>query len=88
MEAVFINVYQLATGFGVAIIVGFAMYFFRNFNKKVKAVVVLFCAFVFVILAQVTHFHEAKYIAVIVYGYMCFRMWGEDKPEHELATIW
>ena len=64
------------------------MYLFRNCSKNVKAAIVLFFSFTFVIIAQITRFHEAKYIAVIVYGYICYRMWGEEKPEHELATVW
>jgi NhaP-type Na+/H+ or K+/H+ antiporter len=24
---------------------------------------------------------SAKYVFIVIYGYMCFRMWGKDKPE-------
>ena len=88
LEAVFINIYQLATGFAIAILLGLSMHFVRNCGKKIKAVIVLTIAFIVVIMSQVSGFHESKYIAVIVYGYLCFRMWGEDKPEKELAAVW
>ena len=31
---------------------------------------------------------ETKFVAIIFFGYMCFRKWKEDKPEHELAIFW
>lgn len=31
---------------------------------------------------------ETKFVAVIFFGYMCYRKWGENKPEHELAVFW
>jgi len=31
---------------------------------------------------------ETKFVAIIFFGYMCFRKWKEDKPEHELAVFW
>lgn len=31
---------------------------------------------------------EAKFVGIIFFGYMCFRQWGEEKPEHALGQIW
>jgi len=31
---------------------------------------------------------ETKFVAIIFFGYMCYRKWGENKPEHELAVFW
>ena len=88
IEAVLINLYQIAAGFAAGIALGLLMKFFRKLTRKVKAVVVLFVAFFIVIISEVVAFHESKYIGVIVYGYVCYRMGGEDKPEHELAQVW
>lgn len=38
--------------------------------------------------ADLTGFPESKFIFIIFFGFMCFRQWGEDKPEHELAIFW
>jgi hypothetical protein len=64
------------------------MKLFTKCSKNIKACIVLLFAFLFVIGSELTAFHESKYIAVITYGYVCYRMWGHDKPETELATIW
>ena len=34
------------------------------------------------------NYTTAKYIFIIVFGYMCFRAWGKDKPEKELVLLW
>lgn len=31
---------------------------------------------------------NAKYIACLVFGYTCFRIWGEDRPNKEIANLW
>jgi NhaP-type Na+/H+ or K+/H+ antiporter len=64
------------------------MKLFHKCSRKIKAVLVLAVAFFIVILSELIAFHESKFIGVIVFGYLCYRMWGEDKPEHELAQIW
>ena len=42
------------------------------------------------ILTEVTEFYEAKYIAVIFYGYFAHQEWGhkEDVPEEKLKEVW
>ena len=31
---------------------------------------------------------ETKFVAVIFFGYCCYKYWGENKPEHEMAVFW
>ena len=35
-----------------------------------------------------TRFDESKYIGIIFYGYFSYGVWGNDKPDKELATFW
>ena len=53
-----------------------------------KLIAVLIVAIATPIVAEVTTFKESKFVGIIFFGYMCFRMWGEDKPEEELGKIW
>jgi NhaP-type Na+/H+ or K+/H+ antiporter len=72
----------------MGILVGLLQNFTASFSKNVKAFICLLVAFCFVVFSEISGFHEAKYMGVIVFGYLCFRMWGHNKPEEELATIW
>lgn len=40
------------------------------------------------IVCEVTEFAEAKFVGIIFFGYATYRVWGEDKPEEDLAFIW
>ena len=64
------------------------MKFLKKFNKWVKFFVTLGFAIAAPIAADTTNQPEAKFIFIIFYGYMCYRQWGEDKPEHELGIFW
>ena len=33
-------------------------------------------------------FQESKYIFIIFYGYVCFKVWEENKPDKELGVFW
>ena len=57
-------------------------------TKWWKFGVTLFFAIAAPIVSDMVGFPESKFIFIIFYGFMCFRMWGEDKPEHELAVFW
>lgn len=49
----------------------------------------MFITAFFVVVSEVLSLPEAKYIGIITYGYICFRLWGvAGKPEHLLARIW
>ena len=57
-------------------------------TKWWKLILCLIMAFAVPIVSEITHFYESKFICIIFFGYMCYRVWGEDKPEHELAIFW
>jgi NhaP-type Na+/H+ or K+/H+ antiporter len=46
------------------------------------------CAIGFVIASRLSTFINAKYIACLSFGYVSSRMWGDHKPEKELAEVW
>jgi len=54
----------------------------------VKLVMVMIVAVAFPIVSEITTFRESKSVGIIFFGYACYRVWGEDKPEHELGHIW
>jgi len=83
---------QIITGLVLAFLIGWSMKLFNKYDpaktKWLKFFVTLFFAILAPILSDLVHFPESKFIFVIFYGFMCYRMWGEDKPEHELAVFW
>jgi len=83
---------QIITGLVLAFLIGWSMKIFNRCDPKktkwVKFFLVVSLAILAPIAADLSHFPESKFIFVIFYGFMCFRQWGEDKPEHELAVFW
>lgn len=57
-------------------------------TKWPKFFITLFFAIIAPIASDLSKFPESKFIFIIFYGFMCYREWGEDKPEHELAVFW
>ena len=58
---------------------------YTKFNKKKKMAICMVIIFVINILTEVTHFYEAKYIAVIFFGFFAKNEWTKKGiPEHEL----
>ena len=57
-------------------------------TNLVKFLVVVFFAIAWPILCDQLNYTTAKYIFIIVFGYMCFKAWGKDKPEKELVVLW
>jgi len=61
-------------------------------NKKLRVYLKLVCcviaAMLFVILEHEASTHDASYVASLTFGYVCFRLWGDEKPSKELATFW
>merc|ERR1711957_1002611 len=90
---VFMNLVQLFAGLVVGMGLGWT---FKCFHKikapktrmMVKLFMVVLVAVAMPIVAEVTTFKESKFVGIIFFGYMCFQVWGEDKPEEELALIW
>lgn len=83
---------QIVVGLVLAIAVGWCMKVFNKCDtsktKWPKFLLTLFIAIMAPIVSDTTNFPESKFIFIIFFGYMCYRQWGEDKPEHELAIFW
>lgn len=65
--------------------VGWTMKIFNRWPPA-KTVWIKFSIMVFFgigvpILCEELDYTSAKYVFIVIYGYMCFRMWGKDKPE-------
>ena len=85
-------VVQIITGLVLALILGWLMKQFNKCDPKKtkwpKFFLTLFFAILAPIASDLAGFPESKFIFIIFYGFMCFRYWKEDKPEHELAIFW
>lgn len=83
---------QIFVGLLLAFVFGFMMKCFNKCDPKKtkwpKFFVVVALAIAAPFAADLTGFPESKFIFVIFFGFMCYRQWGEDKPEHELAIFW
>lgn len=84
---------QNLAGLGVGVLMGMISMLFNYLPKKqwvmnLKALFCLACAIGFVIAGEKSTFTNSKYIAGLTFGYVCYRVWGEDKPTKETAWIW
>ena len=89
------NIFYIVTGMAFGALIGLTMHGFNkvnNISEKTKNwakfVLMLFIAVGTPIFCNAVGFHESKYIGIIVYGFFCFKMWGENKPDKELASFW
>ena len=86
------NVIQIIAGLIFAFGVGYLMKFCNRCDKVTmrwpKFIWCLFVGIAVPIVCDVVGWPETKFVGVIFFGYCCFRHWGEDKPEHELAVFW
>ena len=88
------NVFYIVTGIVVGGLLGFGMSFFNR--VKASEVCVKWTKFGFMLMLAVltpvfcnsTGFEESKYIGIITFGFICFKVWGEKKPDAELAKFW
>lgn len=89
---VLMNLVQILSGLVVGLLVGFSMKLFNLCDPKktkwVKFFFLLTFAIAVPIVAEISTFREAKFICIIFFGYMCYQVWGEEKPEHELGIFW
>lgn len=88
-----VNSIQLATGLGAGLILGFSFIVFQKIPKGncrviTKVICLMIVAIAMPLICETVRFAESKFVGIIFFGYACFRVWGEDKPEEELATIW
>jgi NhaP-type Na+/H+ or K+/H+ antiporter len=76
------------TGLAAGFLIGFSMHFFRKFGNTFKAVLMITIVFSVILISELSGFTESKFICIIVFGYMCFCMWGHHKPDEELSFVW
>lgn len=55
---------------------------------NLKCAYCIFVAIAFVIASELSSFSNAKFIACLTFGYVCFRVWGEHKPAKQIADVW
>jgi len=83
---------QVVVGLAVGLAVGYMMKCFVGCPSDrtiwPKFFLTLAMAIAVPVVCEMTGFIESKFICIIFFGYMCFRVWGDDKPEHELAVLW
>ena len=89
------NVVQILTGIIVGLIIGWGlrvidyMTWFNNEGRLwIKFGIMIFMAVFTPVLTHIVHFHEAKYIGIIFFGYACYRSWGENQPDLKLGSFW
>lgn len=94
-EMIVNNLVQIFSGIVGGLLIGASFRILNSFTclaeqalDWVKFFLMLSVAIATPVLTHIIHFHEAKYIGIIFFGYACFRVWGEDKPEHKLAQFW
>ena len=83
------NVAALAIG----IVYGLTGWFYKFIkNPKIriycKLAHCIVAAMFFVIVEYHAKTSDAKYLGALSFGYVSYRVWGEDKPSKELAWFW
>ena len=76
------------SGLIAAKILGFMMRPFEKQTHHVKAVICIIVLILINVVTELTHFHEAKYVAVIFYGYFTKLEWHKDDPDEDLMAVW
>jgi len=52
----------------------------KSYSINLKCAYVLLSSIGLIIASELSTFKNAKYIACLSFGYICFRVWGEKKP--------
>lgn len=89
------NIFYIVVGMISGLLLGYSMSFFNRytcFSEKCKNWMKFFLMLFIAILAPIgTHFidfKESAFIGIISFGLGCFKAWGGNKPDKELATFW
>lgn len=90
MSSIFV---QNAAGIIVGAAMGFLGYFFKYIQTwkyciNLKCAYCLIMSIAFIVASELSTFKNAKYIACLTFGYVCFRMWGDHKPSKQIADCW
>lgn len=86
------NVFYFVVGILFGGVAGYCMTIFNKCTCKcpkvknfIKFLVMATLAIVLPFVCHYTRFDESKYIGIIFFGYFSYQVWGEDKPDKELA---
>lgn len=90
------NIFYFVAGIAFGCVVGQAMVIFNKFDKicsrglliAIKFILMVALAVALPVMCHYSKFEESKYIAIIFFGYFCYRSWGENKPDKELGMFW
>jgi NhaP-type Na+/H+ or K+/H+ antiporter len=80
-------------GLAIGVILGLAGWLLKYVKSKelrmyLKLAWCVIIAMCMVIIEEVAHGHDAKYIASLSFGYTSFRVWGAEKPAKEIGWFW
>lgn len=89
------NILYIVVGIAVGCLLGFSMIIF-NYCKCLSDKALIWVKFflmlsIAIITPYITHllaFEESKYVGIIFFGYVCFRVWGKNKPDAYLGILW
>jgi NhaP-type Na+/H+ or K+/H+ antiporter len=84
---------QIISGFIIGGLMGIIGLIFNKLPKykyllHAKTVYCMICIIAFPVVADVVHFPNVKFIASLMFGYVGYRVWGENKPSVYLYKIW
>jgi NhaP-type Na+/H+ or K+/H+ antiporter len=84
---------QIVIGIIVGLLLSLPCKFMNNIKSNncryaIKYIVCIIAIFAFPLASHFTQTPETKYIGVMMFGYGCSLMWGEDKPKKGLAITW
>ena len=89
------NVFYFVIGILFGAIAGFSMAIFNKCTCNMprlkiwlKFLITLSLAIFLPFATHYTRFEESKYIGIIFFGYFSYRVWGDEKPDMELANFW
>lgn len=84
---------EIFVGAAIGTILGLCGWFFKYIKHwksqiYLKALWCIAVAIADIIAVQKSGFTESKYIGALLFGYTSFRIWGEDKPNKQIAQAW
>jgi solute carrier family 9B (sodium/hydrogen exchanger), member 1/2 len=84
---------EVLIGLIAGIIMGFLAWFLNKIpNSTIQIYAKMWyciaCAIGFIIAGEKSTYSNSKYMASLTLGYVCGRIWGDKKPDSELATFW
>lgn len=90
------SVFYFVIGILFGAVAGFSMKIFNFCSTSeyprakiwLKFAITLFLAIFLPFATHYTRFEESKYIGIIFFGYFSYRVWGDEKPDKELANFW